>query len=904
MDDNAHQEQPWIPNRLLVPWSSRLSCAGEVCGLPGKRRGCWRHEQASTSVALRELREDSLKPAFEGNQPERWVVLRRRSAPDGSASGQAEIAKDVTDDAFRVDALLHSEGYHHVLLGFDQGPEGWQPVSLECKAWVEGGHRDIEQWAPGPGSSQQGPAVPSLYECFGPEIFIPQDLGELSRGRQHSIADLIAWYLNAQCQSFRKDPRFGEHLGVSLCHLEVHLETLRSRERTQTGEGCRRTPPEAGFSLTDYAWSFSQVNPLTREMDFLEELSFPRLHLPEAERQLREHLQHARPLPIHVGETSDLGGEVTYADCFTPAGRSHILPGELDRSYLTFSAAEITAYLLDWLLSRCVAGQEAVHGDFRKALDAFLASPVEAGGEPLRQLLATRVTLEPDEALFQAGLVEADPAAQLGRLGASFKPVAFHQFLETVGLERGGELLRRVADFLRREFPPAGCDAGRREPQGFRLLPMFRELGWEAVPELCGDAWEAQEQEGWALEPTGGPGLPALGWVVRSLARALAESPPADARERASRLVRRSVFPLAHVLTHRPPGWETATCYIFPIWESAIFGHSRPSIFAHVFSRRDTSADRDPAAEGRFLQSQLLSFGRLLGQSSYEQRLYSIQLQHEIASAAYSIGHPMRRRVDSVHTVLRDLRFDLRSLSGSEDRVRDVDYASRLLKRVSNIGYILDALAVGLVQPERSEAAEKTALFVSKADWHACSPANLGELLAQAEGAPTQPGAARTRVVWQGEGSPRDHGISPWIEDPKGDRCRPADAFYEEIFYELLLNAGRHGRPENGFVPVEIGFGRIPLPGLDRGVLLVRNQCILTPEPASVHNSTSPWQPSEVNARSSVGGLFFLASLFRQTAIGRMWYRFERDPTAAGDGAHFVMALDLEGLGRMDPHAD
>lgn len=880
----AAYSDPWIPSRLLVPWSSRVSFSGSVCGLPGRECGCWRYQACKKipGFEFNELKKHAVYPAGQRDpgQLQAWLVVR--VGPDGNI----EVSnRDLADfDDWRM-----LPRHHSVAFGFEAPLERLQPVWLECLAWVEekDEHQEITEWAQGSGEEddlgeslrprsrvQPGLAAPSLYDCFKDLLFRPFDLSALARGARLSIADLLGRYLDSRCELFRGHD-LGQHLGVSWCHLQVLLWNRFVKERPGRGRG-RKEPAGGGADpilLSHYGISFSYVEPGSRELQFLDGLRFGGLDfIQKPQERLSQYIHFS--LPLIVGQRSERPETaLTYADCLAPEHRDQILPTEIDRSYLTFLCEEISAYLLFWILARLLARPEPSQACADRVKEILGG---ESSTETCQALLESEICLPLEDGIFRRELIEGVAAGHTGFLGFFPRPVSFRRVLETVDLHRGGEPLLQVARFLQNEFDSR---QGGIDRLGFRLLPMYRDLGWDVCEELSSLDLGSCKGEDFSLEKPNG--LQLLAWILRSLGAPLLEQGGSALTTLARRLPRDSVFPFAHVLTHWPLGYGVRRYFIFPIWESVIDGQGRPSIFAHAFSRRPGETRGEIETEARYLQEQLLLFGRLIAQSYYDRKLQEMQ----IAGAIYNIGHPLKRRVDAVRASLNFLLDDVERNEETGQIVAHIHTAGRRATRVANLGHVLDVFSAGLTGAARSE------IFLRKPEWHSFASYRLDSGLSQATEIPSSSTISRLMLLPVSPQSPGEHEVACWIPGEKG-LFRPADLFYDEMLFELLMNAGKHGDSDGGYVEVTVSVEDIDTAALPLPALVFRNRCLDEARIGKLPIRPGIWTRWNAGTRAPVGGLFFLSNLLVGFNLGDLWAQVE----SHDDGSFFAVALRLNGL--------
>jgi hypothetical protein len=880
VDTKPHSDA-WIPPELLVPWSSRVSFSSSVCGLPGRKCGCWRWRQLESKVRFTEQRDQAISPSIARdvhNRWYRWLVFHIGLQHDDL---QFVVCSRTAD----LDRQRELKERHSIIFGFTDSDLLQRPTSIECRAWVESAknHFEIEDWTLDGGEGAEH-AVPSLYDCFGGRLFDPVEIEALGPGTRIAIADLIGRHLDNQCSKFRRHVR-DLQFGVSWCHLEVQLLLRWSAEpNDMQAEG-----PEDGrewrsrpYLLSDYGISFSDVDPATRKLRDLDVPRFGGLEFNQGSSRSGT-LEAGRSLVVGL-RSRQADAALTYADCLAPEHRHQILPSELDSSYLSFTHEEIAAYLLFWLLALVLGSEDPDNAGCIAALVTLIESddPFPA----FATLLVAKLHLPWEgEVLKRPSLDASDTEVDAG-LGVFRSPVPFGQALTLAGLDHGGEALVRVAEFLLREFHPAGSQPGSL---GFRRLPMYEKLGWQACAELV--------QLGVAPHLLVGEERDRLlVLVLRSLGGALIQGhrdSPGALRDLARQLPRASVFPFARVLDQWPRAAAVRRYFIFPIWESIIDGRNCPSIFAHVFSCRPAAGRKEVEAEGKYLQEQLLLFGRFIAQSYYDRQLQEIHAQRQIAAAAYNIGHPLKRRVD----VLRASLTSLLDLEDEEGRIEPVRLTARVravgdhAKRVSNLGHILNVLS------DRLTKATHAGIFLRKAEWHATEPYRFAQGLTRLQTMPMPIGMPRVEIRGNGGDLLARYAIACRTDAETGRSFRPADMFYDEMLFEAFTNAAKHGVATEGVVEVECSVESLALAAGAHSAVVFRNRCAGEPRPERSEAASATWCRWKVDDRAAVGGLFFIANLLTELDLGAVWTQAQRRE----QGWAFALALSLNGLNEV-PH--
>jgi hypothetical protein len=208
--------------------------------------------------------------------------------------------------------------------------------------------------------------------------------------------------------------------------------------------------------------------------------------------------------------------------------------------------------------------------------------------------------------------------------------------------------------------------------------------------------------------------------------------------------------------------------------------------------------------------------------------------------------------------------------------------AGRAARRVSRLGHVLDVLSDVLQSGETGQ------VFQRKKEWQDETPLPLAGFVESLDGSCLAPGVRPVRIPLAA--SIEGARIGCWLRDRDGLPYRPADLFYEELVYELILNAAKHGAGGHDGVPVEVRCREVTLrEGPARAVTVVNGI-----DPCG-GMSESPWTIWNEEGDAPVGGLYFLAGLLHRAGLGRLWTRTEQ---GAGEFL-FVVALELNGLESM-----
>lgn len=807
-----------------------------------------------------------------------WIVFEFAAGPD------ADIGSPFSVKIYQG-PLIRRNNYHQAFFGFDKAgvealTEGqdYYPVYLKFLAFNKqlAAQQDVTSWL----NSEDERGI-GLSACFGSDTFTAwtpkQDLGcRIRPGRAVSIAELIDAYLDhhPQCgfrgdpQSWRKDLQ-RRNLGITTCKVEVALSKRRFNEQTD----CHLNSCDIAFSLLD---------PDTLQIKRVEgrHLGLIDPHIAPEIRNLDERYFQ----PLSVSKNPSRRRETNYAYCLSGYGRKEILPTEVGKSFLTFSAGEICSYLLHWFLLRVFAYEHHLNATFARKFQNWL----DAGNERHRQrrlfqeLLQTPVLLPPDANVFKEEVKGL--AGKEKYLGVYDEPVPFGETLSTLGLsDSNGAWIRPTVEFLLRYNKLED-----RSDQNFQSLPMFQKLHWS-------DAMLLER-----LDKSASDAVDYLEAITHYLASGFISGEVADprkAQDRTADLTRWCVFPIAEALPHLSSSLRLPLYYIFPLWEDTIGRWHGPVIFAHVFTRAlpfdphvPPDQDQDILDLGTELQNLLVPIVSAIAHANYNAAARKIQQEAEeqkrLAVAAYKLGHPLKDRVGPLRAIINTLKKELSRLHSAEHLRDEVNNAGDLLTRISQLGHLLDMTSVAMMD-NKGEAA-----FLKEGKENVWRTEETYELYVQVpklSKLSKDPRAAR-EIVLREEDLALLSGvrIKPWIPDAQNVMWRPGDLFYDEVISEVLTNAAKYGRRVNGRVTLRLGIGEVD----GEQCLLVSNECQTAPNLRKLGLSRNEWQHWNTSEGGSIGGLFYIANSLAQTKSGSVYAKVDDE----GGECRFVVGLRLRGL--------
>jgi hypothetical protein len=548
----------------LGVWSSLETFTSHVCGLP-TGAGCWRHRTMADGSGVEETGDRVA-----------WCTWWLRLLPN-----------PIRAEYFAVKPTPHHGAY--ALFGMSDDANsalGAAPQFIELRG--EGGAHsdDIQEWF----HEGAGPR-PTLFRAFGGDTFQHLRIDELDG--DFSLADLINLYLDRHCPYRAPSKVQDQHeraaargFGIAKCHLEV----------------------SAAQHLTSARVVFVQVDPRSFELREIVSASLggiPRCDVSRAWRLLRptQILRH------------DSG--VSPSDALSPAGREQILPTEVDRGWLDFTAGEMSSYLLYWLLVRVLRDDtnRQFAGAFKKWSRSEASSP--ASQRAFEALLDATVTLRSTEALHTR-LAPQTPMDELWTLrnwSGSFRSV-----LPVLDLDP--QLPRNAISHVRKFLS---------EFDRYRALPMYASLPWQsgASSEGVDDSWRTLE----------------------SVFRSFRLETPGSRHPTPDDLIRRSVFPVPETLISWPRGQGVMAQVILPLWEDEVgpvdgVYRTMPVLLAQLFvSDRTTSIGQWLQLLGPYASSVARAHYRAAAAAEALNQSVLHLLTHEVSHALGGDAAGLRARV-------------------------------------------------------------------------------------------------------------------------------------------------------------------------------------------------------------------------------------------------------------------
>lgn len=557
----------------FIPWSCKESFTPDNCGLPGAYRGCWRHRQIAShsSIALNPDFNPGIAPRCDLTGISDWIVFSR------SVDGKLFQATYIRDLSILQAAPPNLSKNYQILFGFMGEGLSIRPVpasdiiSYRC----DGIERKVTNWDSSESTTSASGSDQALSEWFDRDTFRPIAIQGLDLSL--SISDLLNAYMDRHCAFRRRGV-----VGISQCKVEMEFS--------------KSCPPNSRVV------TFSYVAPLTSQVE-----QFPDLFIGAEKlltpKSVRQAIQHCRRLEISPAGIHN-PAEIVFPDCFTHYGRYHILPEEVDSSLLRFPVGEIDAYLLHWFLLRIASNEQNLRflhlfHAWGKALNSDSTQRKKIFG----RLLDEKVILENDGNIFDNIVLRTIPPKDLETyLGIYLYPRPFRDVLTTLELSDNNDrqTARATLAFLKNFWQESA------QEHRFSKLPMYKDLNWKQSPLLDVTAendWES------VIECILSSFVGAAGLSEHSEPHVLASN-------ELSRHVRRSVFPMGHILTHWPCNIGVAHYFILPLWEDKIQDELRPVIFAHVFAADITAEGAKD--KGLEMQKQLRPMGEAIAHSLYD----------------------------------------------------------------------------------------------------------------------------------------------------------------------------------------------------------------------------------------------------------------------------------------------
>jgi hypothetical protein len=860
---------------LLIPWSCRESFTAHVCGLPGNQQGCRRYRDTVADPKVKDS-DKGIAPLGEPNANliVAWIAFEIDVYNPGSPFSVKIYRGGPT----------YRPGHHQALFGFHKAGVAalvnggdYYPVYLEFRAYnkVRGEQQNVTSWL----SSDDEQGI-GLSACFGNYTFTRRtpraDRCNIRCAQPVTIAALIDAYLDHQPQCRFRHRRVelqSRALGITTCKVEVALSKRKSNE-------------QAASYLNSCDIAFSSLDPDTLTIKRIRDTHLGLID-PDIEPEIRD-LAEQYFQPLHVAKNPDgMRREgINYAYCLSRYGRGEILPSEVGKSFLSFSAGEMCSYLLHWFLLRIFAFDHPLNEAFARAFQNWLhavRSERRSQRACFQALLRAPVCLPVEPNVFKDEMRTL--AGKSRYLGVYDEPTALGDALNTLGLGNANDAwLKQTTDFLLR-FNRVFED---NPDQNLQLLPMFKALRWSDAM-LLEQLDKATAEQGDCLEA-----------IVHYLATGLSDeiTEPRNAQRKVADLVRACVFPIAEALPHLSSSLDMPLYYIVPLWEDTIGQWQGPVIFAHVFTKAlpfNPSVPSDAAILdlGTELQNLLVPIVSAIAHAKYneEARKY-VQIQHEaaeqkrLAVAAYKLGHPLKDRVGPLRAIINTLYRKLAKVPELKDLLKEINNAGDLLTRISQLGHILDMTSVAMMD-KKGQAA-----FLKEGKENTWRVKDIYEVHAQVSKLSQlykDPRAAKKLVLLEEDlVGLHDARIEPWIVDAQSECWRPGDLFYDEVISEVLTNAAKYGKRVEGQVQLRLGLEEVA----GARCLVVSNECETVPKMEKLGLRLNEWRPWNTNEDGSIGGLFYIANSLAQTKSGGVYAKIDN----RSGKCLFVVGLQLAGL--------
>jgi hypothetical protein len=255
-----------------------------------------------------------------------------------------------------------------------------------------------------------------------------------------------------------------------------------------------------------------------------------------------------------------------------------------------------------------------------------------------------------------------------------------------------------------------------------------------------------------------------------------------------------------------------------------------------------------------------------------------LQIKADFIVANYSLGHNLKNRVLDADTKIDEIRREIADvLDQAVDAegngvlrkhkiLTDIGNVGLQVKSLANTGNLLDLVA-------RAMTEKYTNVFALKRDWHTATALNLRRFIVAFYG--------EKFIVVSKLGNfaglnirelSHDSTVQPWLlHSTENTLLRPADFVYEEIFFELFVNA--------------LGYGQSCVVG-DRNVVLIT----IRDEGGRISITNTPSKPLLENKKFSQlsdgeeysvdkighGGLLYINNFLRITKTGSLCIRVDK----------------------------
>jgi hypothetical protein len=256
--------------------------------------------------------------------------------------------------------------------------------------------------------------------------------------------------------------------------------------------------------------------------------------------------------------------------------------------------------------------------------------------------------------------------------------------------------------------------------------------------------------------------------------------------------------------------------------------------------------------------------------------------ERELASAVYGLGHTLKNRITPAIKEIAEARADVRD--GEQDgALFHLDKARTFTVASALLGEMLDILSVAI------NVHRGSGIFLQRnLRWAESSELSLLTLLETIQpDVMSSIGGSTKRVSLSIHELAQTAVVRPWIKHQEAF-VRPFGLFYKELFYESLLNAATHGRPDGAAnVAVQVEVAQEPCP-----MIILSNLCPAGFDPiqAQLQLAVDQWVPFHELGRIG-GGLLYAGLCLKQTEAGRLLVRLTGEETL-----RFEVGFELEGL--------
>ena len=249
-------------------------------------------------------------------------------------------------------------------------------------------------------------------------------------------------------------------------------------------------------------------------------------------------------------------------------------------------------------------------------------------------------------------------------------------------------------------------------------------------------------------------------------------------------------------------------------------------------------------------------------------KIYEYERRDNLMEATYALGHNLKNRVldgeKNIEEIKKDIEKEIDNINQKQplkiDKNNILNKITNLglqVKSLANTGNLLDLLA-------GSMADNQTNIFEKKEEWYSSNETSIASLLTNFY---KDKFHVMSKYGHYGivsiENLSEDLKINPWLSSEKNIKIRPHNFVYEEIFFELFVNALGYGK---SFIQNNKNYVQIDVYNSD-GNIIVSN----TPETPLIDNKKfnnyedGKEYPADLIAH---GGLLYIYNFLKFTKTG------------------------------------